>query len=55
MRGCIVSDQQKHVHDNMFRDRRYIGTSDFENLHFLVNSSVEINMVRADTGGDTEF
>lgn len=53
--GNEVPDQQQHVHDDMFSDRGNIGSGDLEDLDLSFDGGLEVDVVRANTGGDANF
>jgi hypothetical protein len=50
-----VPDEEEDGHDNVLSNGHDIGAGDFQNLDFVLDSGVEVNVVRADTSCDTEL
>ena len=50
-----VANEQEDAHDDMLCDRHDVGAGDLEDLDALLDSGVEVDVVGADTGGDTDL
>ena len=55
MRWDVVPDKGQNVGHDVLCHRDNVRTRDLEDLEVLVNRGIEVDVVRADTGGDTEF
>lgn len=57
MRGYEVADQDKNSHDDVFCDGDDVGAGDFDHGDTAIGliGSVEIDVVGADAGGDSEL
>ena len=50
-----VPDEEEDGHDDVLSDRDDVGAGDFQNLDAVLDSGVEINVIRANTSSDTEL
>ena len=50
-----VPDEEEDGHDDVLGDRDDIRAGDFQNLDVVVDSSIEVDVVRADTGRNTKL
>jgi hypothetical protein len=50
-----VPDEKEDGHDDVLSNGDDIGTGDFQNLDAVVESGVEVNVVRANASCDTEL
>ena len=50
-----VPDEEEDAHDDMLGNRGNIGAGDLKDLDLVINSGVEVDVVRADTGGDADL
>jgi hypothetical protein len=50
-----VPDEEEDRHHNVLSDGDDIGSRNFENLNPGFDSGVKVNVVRANTSGDTEL
>ena len=50
-----VPDEEEDGHDDVLSNGNDIGARDFQNLDVVLDSGVEVNVVRADTSCDTEL
>ena len=50
-----VPDEEQHAHHDVLSDGRDVRASDLEDLETLFHCSIEVDMVRANTSGDTEL
>ena len=57
VRGNEVADKGEDGHDDMFGNRHDVGASHFSNRNAAVGfvGSIEVNMVRSNTGGDCDL
>ena len=53
--GNEVADEEKDAHDDVLRNGDDIRAGDLEDLDALLNGSVQVDVVRANTSGDTEL
>ena len=53
--GDKVPDEEQHAHHNVFSNRRDVRASDLEDLETLFHRGIKIDVVRANTSGDTEL
>ena len=53
--GNEVADEEKDAHDDVLRDGDDVGARDLEDLDALLDGSVQVDVVRANTSGDTEL
>lgn len=50
-----VPDEEQHAHHDVFSNRRDVRASDLEDLETLFHRGIKIDVVRANTGGNTEL
>jgi len=50
-----VPDKEEDGHDDVLSNRDDIGAGDLQDLGVVLDCSVEVNVIRADTSRDTEF
>lgn len=50
-----VSNEEKHAHDDVLGDRCDIRAGNFEDLQAFLGGSIEIDVVRADAGGNANL
>lgn len=50
-----VPDEQEDRHHNVLSDRDDIGARDLQDLDTVLHSGVEVNVVGANTSGNTEL
>ena len=55
MCGDEVADEQKDAHDDVLGDGHDIRARNLEHLNALLDGRVEVDVVGADTGGDTDL
>lgn len=55
MGGDEVPDEEEDAHDDVLGDRDNVRPRDLENLDTVLDGSVEVDVVRADTSGDTDL
>lgn len=53
--GDEVPDEEQHAHDDMLGDGCDVGASDFKDLQSLTGGSVEVDVIRPDTGSKAEL
>ena len=53
--GTEVADESEDGHDDVLGDGGDVGAGDFKDFKTLLDSSIEVDVVRADTGGDADF
>jgi hypothetical protein len=53
MSGDEVTNKEQNAHHNVLCYGRDVGTRDFEDLNALLSGGVEVDMVGANTSGDT--
>ena len=53
--GDEVADKQEDAHDDVLSNGDDVGAGDLEDLDATGSSSVEVDVVGADTGGDTDL
>ena len=52
VRGDKVTDEEQDVHNGVLRDGDDVRAGDLEHLDAAGSGGVEVDVVRADTGGD---
>ena len=50
-----VADEKKDGHDDMLGNGDDVGAGDLEDLDTVLDGRVEVDVVRADTGSDTDL
>ena len=55
VRGDEVADEQEDAHHDVLRDGDDVRAGHLEDLDALLDSGVEVDVVGADTGGDTDL
>jgi len=50
-----VSDEEENRHDNVLCDGDNVRTRDLENLDASLDAGIEVNVVRADAGGNADL
>jgi len=50
-----VSDEKEDTHNDVLSDRDDIGARHFEDLNFLINRCIEINMIGTNPSGDAKL
>ena len=53
--GHEVAHEQEDAHDDVLCDGDDVGASDLEHLNALLDTGIEVDVVGADTSGDTEL
>ncbi len=55
MRRDEVPDEQENAHDDVLSDRDDVGARDLEHFDTLLHSRIQVDVVGANTSGDTDF
>jgi hypothetical protein len=55
VRGDEVADEEEDAHHDVLRDGDDVGAGDLEDLDPALDGRVEVDVVRADAGGDAEL
>ena len=55
MRRDKVAYEQENVHDDMLRDGHDVRAANLSNSDLVLVGRVQVDMVRADTGGDAKL
>lgn len=50
-----VPHKEEDVHHDVLRDRDHVRSGDLEHLNAVLNGGVEVDVIRADTGSDTDL
>lgn len=50
-----VADEEEDAHHDMLGDRGHVGAGDLKDLDLALDGGVEVDVVRADTSGDTDL